>query len=131
MARKVEEIELIDRHVGNKIKEQRLALGLSRQELGDAIHATHQQVQKYEKGDNRVSAGRLAMIAKFLQKPIHYFYEDLASVNVNEVLDLTTHQRMCLEVSRNFMKIKESEHKEAINSLIRKLAGSTIVESNQ
>jgi transcriptional regulator with XRE-family HTH domain len=124
MARKVKSIEQIDKHVGNQIKKQRLAMGLSRQELGEAIHATHQQIQKYEIGANRVSAGRLAVIAKFLKKPIGYFYEDLGDDELNQEVDLTTHQRMCLEVARNFMKIKDPDHKEAINSLIRKLAGT-------
>ena len=124
MARKIEFIDLIDKHIGTKIQELRLASGLSRQQLGEKIEVTHQQLQKYEKGTNRVSAGRLAVIAKFLNKPIQYFYDDLNNLVVDnsDIADFSNHQRMCIEVSRNFMKIKKPEHKDAINSLVKSLA---------
>jgi transcriptional regulator with XRE-family HTH domain len=125
MVRKVEEIDQIDRFIGNRIHELRLALGLSRQQLGVKINVTHQQLQKYEKGTNRVSAGRLAVIANFLNKPVSYFYEGIA--DFNDTIDQTKYenQRMCIEVSRNFMKIKNSEHKDAVNTLIKSLANAS------
>ena len=104
MARKNNDINHIDTHIGQKIYSLRLAMGMSRQELGDQIGVTHQQCQKYEKGTNRVSAGRLALIAKVLNKPIDYFYADI-NKDVESVI--THHQRMCIELSRNFMKIKQ------------------------
>lgn len=124
MARKIEHIDKIDQHIGQKIQELRLFLGMSRQQLGDLIEVTHQQLQKYEKGSNRVSAGRLAIIAKFLQKPITYFYEgmDQSSDSYEEMPNMSQHQRLCIEVSRNFMKIKSPEYKDAINTLVRTLA---------
>lgn len=129
MARKVKEIDLIDRHIGAKIQELRLASGLSRQQLGDKIEVTHQQLQKYEKGKNRVSAGRLAVIAKFLNRPVSYFFSEVEQAFNNnentEVLDSNSFngsQRMCIEVSRNFMKIKNSQFKDAVNTLVRSLA---------
>jgi transcriptional regulator with XRE-family HTH domain len=126
MARKIEHIDLIDKHIGNKIQELRLASGLSRQQLGEKIEVTHQQLQKYEKGTNRVSAGRLAIIAKFLKRPIQYFYDGIATdeTEADEAVDFTNHQRMCIEVSRNFMRIRKAEHKDAVNSLVRTLANS-------
>ncbi len=128
MARKVEYIEQIDRYIGSKIQELRLAHGMSRQDLGDRIEVTHQQLQKYEMGINRVSAGRLALIAKYLGTSVGTFYEGLDS-KLNVVasdINLNQNQRMCIEVSRNFMRIKNPEHKDAINSLVRILAKSEL-----
>jgi transcriptional regulator with XRE-family HTH domain len=119
MARQHSFIEKIDLHIGNKIYSLRLANGMSRQELADSIGVTHQQLQKYEKGINRISAGRLALIANALNKTVEYFYEGLDSQNKEKIE--TQHQRMCIEVSRNFMKIKNPEHQNAVNSLIRSL----------
>lgn len=127
MARKVQHIEQIDRHIGARIQELRLAHGMSRQELGEKINVTHQQLQKYEIGTNRVSAGRLALIAKFLGTSVATFYEGLdESLNSTNEADanLNQNQRMCIEVSRNFMRIRNPEHKDAINSLVRILAKS-------
>ncbi len=126
MARKVEHIEQIDRYIGAKIQELRLAHGMSRQDLGEKIEVTHQQLQKYEIGTNRVSAGRLALIAKYLNTSVASFYEGLDSTLnvVDSDINPNPSQRMCIEVSRNFMKIKNPEHKDAINSLVRILAKS-------
>lgn len=126
MARKVEYIEQIDRYIGAKIQELRLAHGMSRQDLGEKIEVTHQQLQKYEIGTNRVSAGRLALIAKYLNTSVSTFYEGLDSTLnvVDSDINPNPSQRMCIEVSRNFMKIKNPEHKDAINSLVRILAKS-------
>jgi transcriptional regulator with XRE-family HTH domain len=132
MARKVEHIEQIDRYIGAKIQELRLARGMSRQDLGDRIEVTHQQLQKYEMGVNRVSAGRLALIAKHLDTSVATFYEGLDSKLVVKASDINVsqNQRMCIEVSRNFMRIKNQEHKDAINSLIRILAKSELADAN-
>jgi len=120
MSRKNDNIDLIDKHIGKKIYELRLAKGMSRQELGDKIFVTHQQCQKYEKGTNRISAGRLVLIARVMNKPIEYFYEDVEGTEAPELK--TSHQRMCIEVSRNFMKIKNSIYQDAVNNLVKTLA---------
>jgi transcriptional regulator with XRE-family HTH domain len=65
----------VDIEVGQRIKIQRLAAGLSQTELGGSIGVTFQQVQKYEKGANRVGAGRLTQIARGLQIPVNTFFE--------------------------------------------------------
>ena len=119
MARKNDYIEEIDKFIGNKIYSLRLAKGLSRQQLSKVIGVTHQQLQKYEKGNNRISVGRLVFISKALDKNISYFYEGLETGN-NETT-VTQHQRMCIEVSRNFMKIENTEHQNAVNTLIKSL----------
>jgi len=119
MARKNDFIEEIDRSIGNKIYSLRLAKGLSRQQLAELIGVTHQQLQKYEKGVNRIAVGRLVLIARALGKNINYFYDSIGA-NESEVT-LTQHQRMCIEVSRNFMKIENPDHQNAVNTLIKSL----------
>ena len=120
MARQNDYIAQIDKFIGDKIYSLRLGKGLSRQQLAEVIGVTHQQLQKYEKGTNRISAGRLVLIAQALDKSPEFFYagfeKDAAAPEEN-----TMHQRMCIEVSRNFMKLRNSEHQNAINSLLRSL----------
>lgn len=120
MARKNEYIQEIDKFIGGKVYSLRLGRGLARQQLADLIGVTHQQLQKYEKGTNRISAGRLVLIAKALREDINYFYAGLDSGHKEKIL--TQHQRMCIEVSRNFMKIKNAEYQDSVNNLIRILA---------
>ena len=119
MVRKNDYIQEIDQFVGDKIYSLRLAKGLSRQQLAEVIGVTHQQLQKYEKGINRISVGRLVLIAKALGKNINYFYEGIESNDTEPIL--TQHQRMCIEVSRNFMKIRSTDHQNAVNTLVRSL----------
>jgi len=116
MARKDEITTQIDLHVGKKINELRLAMGLSRQQLAKMIGVSHQQLHKYEDGSNRVCIGRLVLIAKSLKKPTSYFIDDMEY----DVPD--NHKRMCIEVSRNFAKVKNPKHQEAINNLIKVLS---------
>lgn len=120
MARKNDYIEEVDKFIGKKIYSLRLAKGLSRQQLSEVIGVTHQQLQKYEKGTNRISVGRLVLIAKALSKDISYFYNGLDSSEHEPIM--TQHQRMCIEVSRNFMKIENSEQQVAVNSLVKSLS---------
>ena len=67
----------IDIHVGNRIRQRRTLLGLSQEKLAELLGLTFQQVQKYEKGMNRVGASRLWDISKVLKTPIGFFYEDM------------------------------------------------------
>jgi transcriptional regulator with XRE-family HTH domain len=66
----------VDRHVGARIRMRRLMLKFSQAQLGDALGLTFQQVQKYEKGSNRVGASRLQHIASILQVPVSFFFEE-------------------------------------------------------
>jgi transcriptional regulator with XRE-family HTH domain len=118
MARKSEFTEKVDKVIGMKIHELRVSMGLSRQQLAAKIYVTHQQLQKYEKGTNRISAGRLVSIAKALRKPVSYFFDEIEQVQALP----SQHQRMCIEVSRNFMRIKSAMHQNAVNLLVRTLA---------
>src|SRR3954466_287700 len=65
----------IDKHVGSRVRMRRMMLGMSQEKLGDALSLTFQQVQKYEKGTNRIGASRLQQIAQTLQVPVSFFFE--------------------------------------------------------
>jgi transcriptional regulator with XRE-family HTH domain len=108
-----------DRHVGSRIRERRIMLGLSQQQMADLIGVTYQQAHKYERGINRISAGRLFEIAQVLGVPVGFFYEGLENQRSS---DLTTRQRMCLELARNFTSITNERHQEALSQLARALA---------
>src|SRR5215212_8928960 len=65
----------IDRHVGSRVRMRRMMLSMSQEKLGDALGLTFQQVQKYEKGANRIGASRLQQISNILQVPVSFFFE--------------------------------------------------------
>ena len=65
----------VDKHVGSRMRTRRLLAGMSQEKLGEALGITFQQIQKYEKGTNRISASRLQQAAKVLAVPVDYFYE--------------------------------------------------------
>lgn len=65
----------VDKHVGQRLRVRRSLLGMSQEKLADAIGLTFQQIQKYERGTNRISAGRLFQFSKVLDVPISFFYE--------------------------------------------------------
>ena len=73
----------IDIHVGRRIRAARLAAGLSQEKLADALGVTFQQVQKYEKGTNRIGAGRLHDIALALNVPVAHFFEHVAHERIS------------------------------------------------
>lgn len=75
MAVKKKEPNPIDRHVGSRIRMRRMMLSMSQEKLGDAVDLTFQQIQKYEKGSNRVGASRLQQFANILQVPVSFFFE--------------------------------------------------------
>src|SRR5215468_9950123 len=70
----------IDRHVGSRVRMRRMMLGMSQEKLGDALGLTFQQVQKYEKGSNRIGASRLQQISLVLQVPVAFFFEGAPSL---------------------------------------------------
>ena len=71
---------LIDKHVGSRVRMRRLMLGLTQQKLGKKLGVTFQQLQKYEKGTNRISASRMLAIAEILQVPAPFFFEGAPGV---------------------------------------------------
>src|SRR5437667_11516998 len=114
-------VQDIDRHVGARIRESRIMLGLTQQQLADLIGVTYQQAHKYERGINRVSAGRLYEIAQVLSVPVGYFFDGL---DVQGTRSVSPRERMCLELARNFAQIPNERHQEALTQLARLLAGN-------
>ena len=109
----------IDHHVGARVRERRIMLGLTQQQLADLIGVTYQQAHKYERGINRVSAGRLYEIAQVLSVPIGYFFDGIDGQGARAV---SPRERMCLELARNFTQIPNERHQEALSQLARVLA---------
>ncbi len=110
----------VDRFVGSRIRERRVMLGLSQQQMADMIGVTYQQAHKYERGINRISAGRLYEIALVLRVPVSFFFDGIEGRPGEE--ELTVRQRMCLELARNFTQIPSERHREALSHLARALA---------
>lgn len=110
---------LADRHVGARIRERRVMLGLSQQQLAAMIGVTYQQAHKYERGLNRISAGRLFQIARVLDLPVAWFYEGLEAES--GAAPLNARQRMCLELARNFALIENEKLQEALSQMARAL----------
>lgn len=109
----------VDRHVGGRVRERRIMLGLTQQQLADLIGVTYQQAHKYERAINRISAGRLFEIAQVLGVPVSYFFAGLEHDGDRSV---TPRERMCLELARNFAQIPNERHQEALSQLARVLA---------
>ena len=109
----------IDRHVGMRMRERRLLLGLTQQQMADRIGVTYQQAHKYEKGINRLSAGRLYDVARGLGVDVAYFYEGLPTGG--GVVPSASHEMM-LELTRDFLSIRNPAHREAVLMVARALA---------
>ena len=97
-----------NKHLGNKLKLRRLALGLTQTKVAKAINVTFQQIQKYEKGTNGVSSNRLMQLSQFLKVPIIYFFEDFkefkdinSTDNINDDLNYSFLSRTFSSLSRN------------------------------
>ena len=75
--------EIFNKHLGNKLRMRRQALGLTQTKVAKAINVTFQQIQKYEKGTNGVSSIRLLQLSNYLKVPINYFFEDFSEYVIN------------------------------------------------
>ncbi len=69
--------DMVDKHVGNRIRERRRELHISQQDISDILGISYQQLQKYENGNNRISAGRMFLLAHILKVEVGYFYQGL------------------------------------------------------
>ena len=124
----------IDAHVGNRMRLRRMLIGLSQERMGEMLGLTFQQVQKYEKGVNRIGAGRLYQIADILSVPVSYFYEgfvgegdkahaandDQATKPVMEFLS----SGEGLQLTLAFMRIKDGKVRKRVIDLIKSLSDS-------
>ncbi len=123
----------IDGHVGSRVRTQRMLLGLNQTQLGDALGLTFQQVQKYEKGSNRVGASRLYQLSKILDVPVSYFYEDMPDELVKPPVKPlapaegepdTMHKRETLELVRAYYRIENADVRDRLRDMIREVAGT-------
>lgn len=115
----------IDRHVGARMRERRVMLGLTQQQMAELIGVTYQQAHKYEKGINRIAAGRLYTIAHALGVDVSFFFEGMSG---ETEFKPTPQQRMLLDLARNFISLPSRRHQEALCNLARALASEEIEE---
>jgi len=113
---------LVDRHVGRRMRERRIMMGLSQQQLARILGVTYQQAHKYERGLNRISAGRLFSVAQALAADPAWFFEGISEQG--EAEEVAPRQRMLLDLMRNFSLIEDEKQQQAISSMARSLAGS-------
>jgi transcriptional regulator with XRE-family HTH domain len=117
----------IDGQVGNRVRIRRMLIGMSQEKLGDLLGLTFQQVQKYEKGINRIGAGRLFEIARILDVPIDFFYDGVGtpSDGVGEarapVMEFVSSTEG-LQLSLAFMKIRDPKVRKRVLDLVKSLS---------
>ena len=117
----------VDVHVGSRVRLRRSTLGLSQDQLGSAIGLSIQQVQKYERGANRIGASRLYEMSKILQTPISYFFEELGNCGLAEEGDSSYQadpviKRESLELMRAYHQILDPKQRKKILKLVQGLA---------
>jgi transcriptional regulator with XRE-family HTH domain len=124
----------IDRHVGSRVRMRRVLLSMSQEKLGEALGLTFQQVQKYEKGTNRIGASRLQQISKILNVPVAFFFEG-APLDSGEVAPAgfeDTTQSVYIsdflsspegvQIVRAFMRVRDPKIRRRIVELVEALA---------
>lgn len=121
MVRFLSDGKRVDFHVGERIRERRAELGLTQEDLGGTLQISYQQIQKYETGANRISAGRLFEIASALDVGISYFFDGYAGDEPDEPLPHGGHNRAAIELVRNFLEIKDESLRSAVTTLMRAL----------
>lgn len=129
----------IDIHVGSRIRLRRTMLGMSQEKLGESLGITFQQIQKYEKGTNRVGASRLQNISAILNVPVSFFFEDAPGDQVggatgmaeasssNYVVDFLSSAEG-LQLNRAFVKIADPKVRRRLVDLVKALAAEGDVE---
>jgi len=124
----------VDAHVGSRVRLRRMLLGMSQERLGECMGLTFQQVQKYEKGVNRIGASRLFQISKILDVPVQFFFEEAPDVGDRHhargmaepeseafILEFLN-SREGLELNRAFVKIGDAKVRKTIVDLVRALS---------
>jgi transcriptional regulator with XRE-family HTH domain len=122
----------MDVHVGTRVRLRRMLLGMSQEKLGEQLGLTFQQVQKYEKGVNRIGAGRLFDLGLVLGVPVQFFYEEAPGGTAargfaeqpaeSYVVDFLS-SREGLELNKAFVKISDPKLRRSVLDLVRSLAG--------
>ncbi len=122
----------VDKYVGSRVRMRRLMLGMSQEKLGDALDLTFQQIQKYEKGANRIGASRLQQIALILQVPVAFFFEGVpaqpgaaggsAEADIPDVSVKLLSTSDGLALARAFMRIENRRLRRRIVDLVEEMA---------
>jgi transcriptional regulator with XRE-family HTH domain len=119
-----------DVHIGKRIRTARILIGMSQERLGSLLGVTFQQIQKYERGFNRIGAGRLYDVAAFLNVPISFFYQDLEHTALEQprpAAEPSAVKRFLasgegLELALAFQRIKDAKVRRRMLHLMRSLA---------
>ncbi len=122
----------VDIHVGKRVRLCRIRMGLSQEKLGDSVGSSYQQIQKYEKGVNRISASCLFKLSQLLDVPVQFFFEGLSSVGSSADLgisELDTEAFLykilntsdALELTQAIIKIEDSKVRRSVIDLVRSL----------
>jgi len=122
----------VDTHVGGRVRLRRMMQGMSQEKLGESLGITFQQIQKYEKGTNRIGASRLQHIAQVLEVPVSFFFEDAPGSSTESgfaesrpaafVTDFLTSTEG-LQLNKAFVRIKDTKVRRRIVELVRAVAG--------
>lgn len=117
----------IDALVGRRVRQRRMLLGMSQSDLANALGITFQQLQKYERGLNRVGAGRLYDLSHALQVPVGYFFEaetegGPADVNLQEVAAEPARQRETVDLVRAYYGLQDQAVRRRVLDLVRALS---------
>jgi len=126
----------VDQHVGSRVRLRRMLLGMSQERLGESMGLTFQQVQKYEKGVNRIGASRLFQISKILDVPVQFFFEEASHVDGRRAPGMAEadsetfileflNSREGLELNRAFVKIADPKVRKSVVDLVRALSASS------
>jgi transcriptional regulator with XRE-family HTH domain len=119
----------VDVHVGARVRQRRTVLGMSQKKLGEAIGLTFQQVQKYERGTNRVGASRLYDLSRVLNVPVGFFFEEYArnrglSEAPASTYEASTIQRDSLELTRIYQRILDPAMRRRFLDLAKAVASA-------
>ncbi|WP_018698992.1 helix-turn-helix domain-containing protein [Amorphus coralli] len=122
----------VDVHVGSRVRMRRMIMSMSQERLGDQLGVTFQQIQKYEKGSNRIGASRLQQIARVLQVPVAFFFEDAPDGSGNGAGFAEAHSPNYvtdflssgegLALNRAFVRISDAKVRRRIIDLVEALA---------
>src|SRR5208283_1410063 len=123
----------IDKHVGSRVRMRRMMLGMSQEKLGNSLSLTFQQVQKYEKGTNRIGASRLQQISYILQVPVSFFFEGAPSVGLSRAEGMSEAPSPAyvsdflatsdgLALTKAFMRISDTKLRRRIVDLVEQIA---------
>lgn len=115
---KLSDANQVDRQVGERMRRRRILLGLTQDQVADALGISYQQIQKYETGANRISAGRLAQIAEVLEVLPGWFFGTAEAAD-----EPASSSRAVIELVRNFSRIEDDRVRSHLMALMRTLSG--------